>query len=64
MVLKQYRRIPLADLEMVLPGATVFLPPNLYLSLAFSLLAGLAAAAVAVWQVGGLVISKEGISSG
>jgi len=52
LVVKQYRRVPLADLEMVLPGAAVHLPPNLYLSLAFTLAAGLAAAAVALWQVG------------
>lgn len=115
LVLKQFHRIPLADLEMVLPGegmkpsyrgglahfavhcprsalhatciecplatllkcvclharavvqqsmlahparsptyagVRVHLPPNLYISLAFTLLAGLVAALAAVWQVG------------
>lgn len=51
-MVKHFRSVPLADLEMVLPGAAVSLPPNLYLSLAFTLVAGLAAAALAVWQVG------------
>ncbi|KAL4444105.1 hypothetical protein ABPG75_011842 [Micractinium tetrahymenae] len=50
LVLKHFRRVPLADLEMVMPGAAVSLPPNLYISLAFTLLAGLAAAALAVWR--------------
>ncbi len=52
LVLKRFRQVPLADLEMVLPGAAVSLPPNLYLSLAFTLAAGLVAAALAVMQVG------------
>lgn len=33
-------------------GVRVHLPPNLYISLAFTLLAGLAAGLAAVWQVG------------
>lgn len=50
-MLKRFRRVPLADLEMVLPGARVHPPPTLYLSLAFTTAAGLAAAAVTLWQV-------------
>jgi hypothetical protein len=51
-VLKQFRRVPLADLEMVLPGASVHLHPNLYITIAATALGGLAAAGVAAWQVG------------
>ena len=37
---------------MVLPGAAVHLPPNLYITIAATALGGLAAAGVAAWQVG------------
>ena len=52
LVLKQFRRVPLADMEMVLPGASVHLHPNLYVTIAATALGGLAAAGVAAWQVG------------
>lgn len=51
LVLKWFRRLPLADLEMVLPDKRVFVPPSAHASLLTILGGGLAAAASALMQV-------------
>ncbi|PSC73998.1 ammonium transporter [Micractinium conductrix] len=43
-VLKQFRGIPLADLEMVMPEKKIFVPPKVFVEMAVTLIGGLIAA--------------------
>ncbi|KAL6778274.1 CGL64B [Auxenochlorella protothecoides x Auxenochlorella symbiontica] len=43
MVLKRFRSVPLADLEMMLPDKTVYIPPNQYVSVGITVISGLVA---------------------
>lgn len=49
-VLKQFRGIPLADLEMVMPEKRVFVPPKVFVEMAITLVGGVAALATALWS--------------
>lgn len=51
MVLKRFRSVPLADLEMMLPDKTVYIPPNQYVSVGITVISGLVALLTTFLQV-------------
>ncbi|KAL4459125.1 hypothetical protein ABPG75_013990 [Micractinium tetrahymenae] len=52
-VLKQFRGIPMADLEMVMPEKKVFVPPRVFVEMAVTLIGGLVAVVTGLMAKGG-----------